>query len=237
MKRTFEKTYGNAVRSVMKAVNPMKKKVINTHCNVHKYINTQGLNILKEEGYIKEFEFFKEYIVDINEGAHWIDQDFKSTNHFYHATKERGLYGFSNALTECIKYSNKSLANYKIGDVRKAMFFLGASCHLIQDMTVPHHVDNRLLNKHRAFELWIVRKLSSNPSLYAVDKGIVRYGTVENYIKGNSKMAREIYSKFKYKVPEDEKYSSIASVILVEAQKTTAGFLLDFYENLTKIKG
>lgn len=230
MKKTIEKTYGKAVTNVMKAVNPFKKKILNTHCNVHKYVNVEALNILNNEGYDKQYNFYVNYIDELNEGAHWIDQDFKSTNHFYHITKERGLYGFSNALTECIKYHNKSIEEYDKNNINESMFFLGACCHLIQDVTVPHHVDNRLLKKHRPFEIWIVKEILQNKEKYAVNKGSKRYGNIYNYIKNNANLARQIYYRYQDIEDEYKRYSKISKEILGEAQRTTAGFLLDFYE-------
>ena len=62
--------------------------------------------------------------------------------------------GFSNALEECKKYYNTTLNYTKAGDFNEALFYFGAACHLIQDATVPQHVNNKLLKSHRKFELW-----------------------------------------------------------------------------------
>lgn len=123
MRERIEKTYGSALRGVMYTVNPIKKKIIKTHCTIHKFLNLQAIAILKNEGYVKEYEFFKEYIIPLNEGVAWADQDFKSSNHFYHFNKGKGLYGFSDALTECKRYYSKSLAYMKFGETDKSMFF------------------------------------------------------------------------------------------------------------------
>ena len=109
MKRKLEKTYGSALKGVFYAVNPLKKKLLKTNCTVHKYINIRGLELLKIEGYEKEYKFFKKYIGNLNEGVSWADQDFKSSNHFYHFNKNKGLFGFSNALTECERYYKKAI--------------------------------------------------------------------------------------------------------------------------------
>ncbi|MCM0648461.1 zinc dependent phospholipase C family protein [Clostridium swellfunianum] len=231
MRERIEKTYGSALRGVMYTVNPIKKKIIKTHCIIHKFLNLQAIAILKNEGYVKEYEFFKENITPLNEGVAWADQDFKSSNHFYHFSKGKGLYGFSDALTECKRYYSKSLAYMKFGETDKAMFFLGASCHLIQDMTVPHHVNNRLLDSHRNFEMWIIKKFMSDYS-FLIDKGIIRYKTVDDYIRNNALMANNIHLKYLSVQDKEERYGKIAAVIIKEAQNTTAGLLLDYYDTI-----
>ena len=132
----MENTYGKALQSLMVAVNPIKKKIIKTHCTVHKYINMQAIEILKADGYQEEYEFFKANIKSLNEGVAWADQDFKSSNHFYHVHHETGLYGFSDALTEFKKYYNKAIQYNKVGNMCKTLCYFGAACHLVQDCTV-----------------------------------------------------------------------------------------------------
>ena len=233
MKERIEKTYGKALRGMMSALNPFKKKIVKTHCTIHKFINIQAIEILKNEGYIKEHEFFKEYIKPLNEGVTWADQDFKSSNHFYHFSKGKGLYGFSDALTEFKKYHNKSLAYYRLKNVEKAMFYLGSSCHLIQDMTVPQHVNNKLLHSHRGFEMWIIKRFLSDYS-FIIEKGIVRYKVLDDYFKSNALFANNIFLKYLNIESKEERYGKMAAAIIKEAQNTTAGFLLDYYNIINK---
>jgi phospholipase C len=235
MKEGIEKTYGKALRGMMSAVNPIKKKILKTHCTIHKFINIQAVEILKNEGYIKEHEFFKKYIKSLNEGVTWADQDFKSSNHFYHFSEGKGLYGFSDALTEFKKYYNKALAYSKIKDIEKSMFYLGSSCHLIQDMTVPHHVNNKLLHSHRNFEMWIIKRFLSDYS-FLIDKGIIQYKVVDDYIKNNALFANNIFLKDLNIENKEERYGKMAATIIKEAQNTTAGFLLDYYNITNKNK-
>lgn len=235
MRIKIEKTYGSALRGLFFAVNPLKKKVLKTHCTVHKFIDIQALNILKNDGYEEEFEFLKKHISSINAGAMWADQDFKSSNHFYDYRKGKGLYGFSNALEECRRYYSNALEYVKSGSMEKAMFYFGAACHLIQDTTVPQHVNNKLLKSHRKFELWIISKLM-NDFVFVADKGVVRYKYIEDYIKNNAFIANSAYLKNMHIKDREIRYGNIASIALKEAQRTTAGFMLDFYNEITRIK-
>ncbi|OFI05592.1 zinc dependent phospholipase C [Clostridium acetireducens DSM 10703] len=229
MKIQLEKTYGSALKKVFYAVNPLKKKFLKTYCTVHKFIIIQSLEILKNNGCIDEYNFYKDYVKNLNNGVTWADQDFKSSNHFYHYSRGKGLYGFSDALTECKKYYNKSLAYAEIGDIERAVFYLGAACHLVQDTTVPQHVNNKLLRSHRKFELWIISKLMTDYS-FIENKCIIRYNTLEEYIKNNAILANSVYIKNLNIRDRDERYYKIAVAILKQAQKTTAGLLLDYYQ-------
>jgi len=231
MNKKFEHGYGKAMSGIFHVVNPIKKRVMKTNCTVHKFIVIQSIEILKNDGYLEEYNFFKKYVKNMNEGVTWADQDFKSSNHFYHPDKEKGLFGFSDALTEFNKYYIKAINYYKAGDTVKAMFFLGAASHLIQDATVPQHVNNKLLKSHRKFELWIVSKLMGDYS-FAATSGVIKYDKVEDYIKNNAALANYAYWQYINIENMEERYASIAVKILYEAQRTTAGLLINFYEDI-----
>ncbi|MCY6370848.1 zinc dependent phospholipase C family protein [Clostridium ganghwense] len=231
MKKKIEATYGKALKSVLFVVNPIKKLIINTHCMAHKYITNKAIDILKNEGHLQQYNHYQKYIKELNEGVTWADQDFKSSGHFYHFSKEKGLYGCTNALDECKKYYNKANTYLELGDIKKSMFYLGAACHLIQDTTVPQHVNNKLLKHHRKFELWIIKKIAMGHH-FEVKNGIKTCESVDEYIKNNALTANNTYLKYINTKDIDERYMKIASSIIQEAQITTAGFMLDFYETL-----
>lgn len=231
MKGKLERTYGGAVKKLFFAVNPLKKKIMKTNCTVHKFIMIKSIEILKNDGYLEEADYFRKNILSLNSGVSWADQDFKSSNHFYHVSRGKGLYGFSDALTECTRYYKKSILFLEKDDIDKSMFYFGAACHLVQDVTVPQHVNNNLLKSHRRFEMWIISKLMSDYSFTAVDN-LVRYDTIEDYIKNNAIMANSTYIKNSSIRSREERYWNIASTIIKEAERTTAGFMLDYYDKI-----
>ncbi|MBC2580102.1 zinc dependent phospholipase C family protein [Clostridium sp. DJ247] len=235
MRKKLERTYGRALKGIFFAINPLKKKVMKTHCTVHKFITRQAVEILKNDGYEEEYNFFKKHIKVLNNGVTWADQDLKSSNHFYHVSKGTGLYGFSNALSECKKYYNKALELIYEKDIEKANFYFGASCHLVQDATVPQHVNNNLLKSHRNFESWIASRLMTDYS-FEVKEGTVIYNTIEEFIKNNAIMASSTYIKNIGIKSRDEKYENIATTIIREAQRTTAGFMVKYYDDLKNKK-
>ena len=235
MKKKIEAGYGKAFSGLLYMVNPVKKMMMKTNCTVHKFITMQAVIILKNDGYKEESDFFRTYISSINKGVQWADQDFKSTNHFYHHEKGVGLYGRSDLLTETVKCYNKALKHYAADEIQKAMFDLGAALHLIQDATVPHHVNNKLLKSHRAFELWIVDRLMSDFS-FATYSGAKKYYRIEDYVEKNAILANQVYRKNVDVASKEQRYENIAVEILHEAQRTTAGMMLNFYEDMQNLK-
>jgi phospholipase C len=233
--KVLEKSYSLVFKNMLKVMNPIKKKIIKTECIVHKFINNQGVAILKNDGHINAYDLMSSYISEVNAGAVWADQDFKSSNHFYNPHSEKGLYGSSDAQKECMYYYTKALNLYFYGDIRTSMFYLGAACHLVQDMTVPQHVNVKLLDNHRQFEQWIIRTYEEHDIFKVYEEGIY-LDSVKQYINYNSKKAIETFEKYKTVENRSVRFYKITSIILVLAQKTTAGLMLKFYNDIQKIK-
>ncbi len=229
----FEKTYGKAFKYVLFIINPFKKKVIKTECQIHKFINEQALEILKNDRYLDAHYLFCDYIVDLNAGVVWADQDLKSSNHFYSPTKDKGLFGNSNALSLAVEYYKKAKEYWHLHNINLSMFYLGAAVHLVQDMTVPHHANIRLLDKHRQYENYIKRTYLSTPK-FAVDRGGYYLENIEEFVRCNARNAIRIYSRLRDIKNEDRRNYTITKFTLPLAQKTTAGCLLKFYKDIAK---
>ncbi len=88
----FESAYERFLKSAFWVLNPFKKIIIKTECQVHTHINFHALTILKNDRYLAEYCFFSNAIEEINRGAVWADQDFKSSNHFYNPYKKKAVY-------------------------------------------------------------------------------------------------------------------------------------------------
>lgn len=225
----IERAFGKAVALFFRAANPFKKFAFKTSCLMHRYINIKAVHILENEGHFEAADFYRDQIRALNEGATWIDQDFKSINHFYHYEKKKGLYGFSDTLTEVMKYRNKMMRHAREGNLTRALFYTGVICHLIQDMTVPQHINNRLLDSHRDYEQWILRH-SWDSVDYTEKQGILRYPRFEMYVTENAVKANEVYEEYRNIEDQDEAFYYMSTRLVALAQWSTAGLLLDFYE-------
>ena len=92
MKSKLESAYAKALTGTFKVINPIKKTIKKTECEVHLYIQENALEILNCNGYSDEYKLFKEYKSKIDEGLVWADQDFKCYHHFYNPKEEKGMY-------------------------------------------------------------------------------------------------------------------------------------------------
>lgn len=233
MKR-MERTYNRTMTAVIRIANPIKKKIKKTECIVHKFINKEAIQLLKKEGYIEEYNFFMRHILELNRGVKWADADLKSTNHFYHYEKGIGLYGFSNAKVECVKYYKASVFYGINADMNKAMFLLGAACHLVQDSTVPAHAMKNL-KKHKPLESFIIDKVLNGYKI-SFNGHIINYGKPEKYVIENTKFAVTTARSFENIRAKQDRFNEISEVILLRACNTTAGILLDFYNTMKNLE-
>lgn len=231
----LEKSYNLIFKNLKRAINPVKKRIMKTECKVHKFINNQALVILKNDGHEDAFDYLNQYIEYINAGVVWADQDLKSSNHFYNPHTLKGLYGNSNAKKECMAYYRKAINEYFHCDIQRAMFYLGAACHLIQDMTVPQHVNIHLLHNHRNYEKWVVR-MHKHHDEFKTDRRGIYLKSVKYYIELNSKKAIETYKKYSVLKDRELRYHKITSNILVLAQRTTTGLMYKFYNDINKME-
>jgi phospholipase C len=231
----LERTYSLIYKNILRAVNPLKKRVVKTECIVHQAINNQSLNILRNDGYFDVYNFMSTYIDIINAGVVWADQDLKSSNHFYSPITKRGLYGNSNAKNECGSYYNRALNEFILGNKKEAMFYLGAACHLIQDVTIPQHANVKLLKNHRSFENWIIKMYRRFHKFRAYNKGIY-LNSIGQYIELNSRQAIKTHEKYSHIKNEHLRFYKITSVILIMAQKTTAGVMVKFFYDMQRLK-
>lgn len=232
-KNFFETTYNHIINSILGSINPIKRSIVNTHCKVHKFINVKALKVLYNDGYLDEYNFFCSYMESINDGAVWADQDFKSTNHFYHPYKNKGLYGRCSAMDLGIDYYYKAIDFWNSGDFNKSLFYLGASMHIAQDMTIPQHANIKLLDNHKQYETFVKRTYRYIGE-FNIDTGAYLLSSIENYIKFNARISLKVYKRFKNISDDEERYYRIARCGLPLSIRTTAGAMVTFYSDIFK---
>jgi phospholipase C len=230
----IEKAYGTAFKTVLWFVKPIKKLFIKTLCEVHIFLNNNALQILKNDGYTEAYEFFNQYKDHLNEGVVWADQDFKSREHFYNPYTQKGLYGCKTSMQNFEKYYCHALVHWDCGDYEKAMFYLGAAVHLIQDATIPQHGSINLLKSHRSYEQWVI-KVHDDFAHYTIESGGTYLDSPYKYIPHNAKHAIQICTRYSLIKDYEEKYEKIADNTFHIAQRTSAGCLINFYNKIHDI--
>lgn len=227
----LESTYGNVLQLAFAVLNPFKKAVIKTQCKVHQYLNVQALEVLKNDEYGEAYNFFRNYLMTINDGAVWADQDFKSSSHFYNPHTKKGLYGRGNAMDLGREYYERALILWGIGEFDKAMFYFGAALHIIQDMTIPQHANIRLLDNHRQYETFVKRTYRYVRDFKA-EKGAILLDSIHEYIRFNARVAMKVYKKFQVIHENEQRYYRTTKCILPLAERTTAGCMVMFYKDI-----
>ena len=219
----FEKT--------LNVIGPIKNKFSKPDCKVHIFLQENAINSLWFNGYYEEYEVFNRYRKIINEGVVWADQDLKCYGHFYNVYTKNGLPGTNdNALTLSQEYYNYAINYFYEGDIYNSMFYLGAVCHLIQDITVPQHATGDLLNNHMQFENYVKLRYLKIKRFRTYSEPIY-FNTVEEYIKFNSYNAIKNQHLHRYIQNLNNRFYLIAEKALEFSQRTTAGILILYFEN------
>ncbi|HHV98394.1 MAG TPA: phospholipase [Clostridiaceae bacterium] len=236
MRGYTEKTYGAFLKYLRIVINPLKKFITVASCEIHKSINIQALKILKNDKFIDAYSFFSDYIEQLNEGVTWADQDLRSMGHFYNPIRKRGLYGNRDALSLAEEYYDRALDKWKANDIEKSIFYLGAAIHLVQDMAVPQHANIRLLDNHRQYENFIRRTYVNTPKFKVYSGGYYYMNHIGEAVACNARNSIKIYSRLKRIKNTEKRFFTITKFILPLAQRTTAGCMLMFYRDISKVR-
>lgn len=236
MNNRVEKVCGRLISQTFRVINPIKKKIINTNCEVHLFIQNSALDVLREDRYDKQVQFYKNFESYINKGLIWADQDFKSYFHFYNPEDKKGMYGnTTNAMVLANTYYKNALHFISKNDYENGMAYFGAMCHVIQDVTIPQHAKRKLLDSHKQFETYVklnYRKVKR----FKTKEGPLVYNSVSDYIDFNSRSALNFDYMYKGINDDKTKFYLIAFNALNLAQRSTAGCMLMFYGDLEMIR-
>ncbi len=235
MTKQVEKVCGKIISQTFKLVNPIKKKIITTDCEVHLFIQNNALDILYDKGYKEEAQFYKKFETYINKGLVWADQDFKSYFHFYNPKNKRGMYGHTtNAMTLANTYYKNALYFIEKNDYSNGMAYFGAMCHLIQDVTIPQHAKIKLLDSHKQFETYVKSTYKKVKRFKAKESPLI-YDNISDYIDFNSRSALNFDYMYKNITNNQTKFYLVAFDALNLSQRSTAGCMIMFYDDLNMI--
>ncbi|OPX84279.1 MAG: Phospholipase C precursor [Pelotomaculum sp. PtaB.Bin104] len=217
----------HAAKIVLAAGSPIQR-LVSGKGKTHLFCNQQAVLILQQDGRSIEANILGKYIEIIDRGVLWADKGWKNLAHYLDPTCGIGLGPWPDAKFECRDYYKKALCYWQHGNKRKALFFLGAAVHLVQDLCVPHHAKGIAFCGHQEYERW-VRK---NYFEFSVNKAGI-YNVASNpagWVEINAKIAR-CYFPYVTPVSSETSYRLATGTLLPLAQRSTAGFFSFFLEN------
>lgn len=192
------------------------------------------MQILANDGFFKEADFFKKNFLPLNDGVCWADHAWKCLAHYFDPDTGNGLGIFPDAVTEGMYYFNKSLFMWREGKTYESLFFLGACLHIVQDLCVPYHASLAAFNGHQEFESWARKNRFSyrvfSEGLYC--RNYDSFELAECWMRENARKAKKFFLPV-IKGKKEDYFDYTSSELLTLAQKTTSGFM-QFYYSLTK---
>lgn len=200
-------------------------------CSTHVMCNRQARNILEADGNTVIAHFLEAYREDLDLGVCWPDSGFGlgCVHHFYHAKTGAGLLGRTPADVFCKRYFLWALKFWRQGNYKKAMFFLGAACHFIQDICEPHHTNCDIGMGHHRYEDWVAEHKNDYT---ANGEGIYRsYLEPDRWLRECAPKSYELLDLVTEKSGIDY-YQQATEYLLPLTQRVTAGFLYNFFRHI-----
>lgn len=131
--------------------------------DAHDAIIEQSALILRNDGRVRFASWTDTYQTDLEDGSEWADLGlgtfggipWNAATH-YCDPSGRGLFVgaayLPSGATVANQYMTLALAAWALGDRHAAAWRLGVVCHLVEDMTVPHHSNCTPLFGHSGYE-------------------------------------------------------------------------------------
>lgn len=189
----------------------------------HDYFLCRAYEVLTRDGKDEVRTFFQPYHPWIRKGLFWADRGWKNVCHFYANPDKAGSTHWPGATAEAQYYFNHAMT-YFPKDVIKGMFYFGASLHIIQDMTEPHHSIGSVFDGHQEFEKWVTRHWEE----YAINQGGLypNFTHPGQWVEFNATRSASYYPLVSsHSSCNEQTYSKAAQDIIPLTIQTTAGYL------------
>ncbi|MBE3588507.1 MAG: zinc dependent phospholipase C family protein [Thermoanaerobacteraceae bacterium] len=198
-------------------------------CSTHLLCNKQARLILERDGHGVAAGLLERYRRELDLGVCWPDSGWGSVHHFYHARTGDGLLGRAPADVVGERYFRRAFDLWRRGSYGKAMFFLGAATHLLQDLCEPHHASCVWGIGHACYERWVQKH---SGSFLSGERGI--YKTFREPVKWFQYCARKSYGLFDLVRERSnvKSYRQATEYLLPLTQRITAGFWLNFFKQV-----
>ena len=138
-------------------------------------------------------------------------------------------------MTLANSYYKNSLYFISKNDYKNGMAYFGAMCHVIQDLTIPQHAKIKLLDSHKQFESY-VKSNYKKVKRFKTNESPLLYKNISDYVNFNSTSALNLDYMYKNIPNHQTKFYLVACNALKLSQRSTAGCMLMFFNDLEKIK-
>jgi len=129
--------------------------------HVHEELTMKSIQTLYEDGndYIPQWLNDLDVTGDLRAGSRDADMMDMSRNHYYNPHTGDGLSEFEDAKSNFVRKVYDAQDSISSGDIEQGVFELGWALHVLQDMTVPHHVHSEPGDGHSDYEDWISQNM------------------------------------------------------------------------------
>ena len=210
---------------------------VSVSLSTHQYIFWQALEILGNDGFPELSNYVSATLfVDLAEGSVRADDTlWDSREHYHSPSGHEGLWGFRSAGELSQEHWSNAIQHWSAGNRHSAAYELGWAAHAVADLTVPHHAALAPLDRHSEYEGWVndhkLEFIVHNNGIYAFgDDFPGHYSDEGNPVHWVDYNAHEAIEWFGHVDGGDDDFGLAASILMQRAQRTTAGFLLQFFQ-------
>ena len=215
---------------------------LSTSLSTHQFIFWQSVEILGNDGHVDLANYISTSLfVDLARGSVRADETiWDSREHYQDPFTHEGLLGFRSAGELAQEHYSKATQQWESGNRQLAAYELGWATHAVADLTVPHHAALTFLDRHSEYERWVNdHKLEfevSNNGIYEFEMDLPGHYWDEanpaHWVDYNAHAAIEWFGYVNG--GGDDDFRLAASTLLPRAQRTTAGFLLTFFQTVNE---
>ena len=209
---------------VLTAISPFQK-LFDPPGITHEFCNQQALQILHNDGFALYAQFLTTYMTELTAGVYWADKGWRNVSHYFEPSSGKGLWQFATAIETFQLYYQQGISNLHGKNYSRAVFFLGAAAHLMQDLCVPHHARGKLFSGHKEYESWVQQCYTH----YAVESNHImsKDATLASQLLGNAVVAADLFDWVNLDQGATD-YHEATAILLPQAQRSTAGLFLKF---------
>lgn len=166
-----------------------------------------------------------------------------TSEHYYNPKNGQGAFKyFLTAKQKAEEYYNLSLQNWEDGEYDTSVYNLGRAMHMVQDVTLPHHTfndANALLNQ-LGYSDWLDKHYNE----YVITSGATYNVTgIGQLIHSNASISQPMFKYVDglnpwwiFKIYTKDDYGKASQTLLPLAQKTCAGLLYKYANDVLTIE-